>query len=351
MTLILAFESSCDETAVALVGADKVIHAQSILSQMDDHSPYGGVVPEIAARQHIVHIEPLTDAVLREAGRTLHDIDAIAVTAGPGLIGGVIVGVMTAKSIASVTRKPCYAINHLEGHALSVRLNESVPFPYLLFLMSGGHCQILIVHGVGHYEMLGQTLDDAIGEAFDKTAKMMGLGFPGGVHVEAAARTGNPSRFPLPRPYLDRAGCDMSFSGLKTAVRTTLLELQATQGNVSAQDKADVSASLQAAIADIVEHRLRRAIAVCTARSISLSAMVIAGGVAANSAIRERLLAISDDTGLRFCAPPPALCTDNAAMIAWAAHERVAAGFPADALTFEPRARWPLAELTLHKIA
>ena len=342
--LILGFESSCDETAVAVVGTDGIIHSEAILSQIEDHSPYGGVVPEIAARQHILHIERLTQQVLREAGKGLIDIDAIAVTAGPGLIGGVIVGVMTAKAIAAVIKKPVYAINHLEGHALSVRLSDSIPFPYLLFLMSGGHCQIMVVHAVGSYEMLGQTLDDAIGEAFDKTAKMMGLGFPGGAHVEASARNGNAARFTFPRPYLDRAGCDMSFSGLKTAVRTTLIELAAA-GNVNEQDKADVSASLQAAIAAIVEHRLRRAITVCKERNIPISAMVIAGGVAANQVIRSRLLNVSRETAVRFVAPPSALCTDNAAMIAWAAAERITAGLQPDDVNFEPRARWPLSEV------
>jgi N6-L-threonylcarbamoyladenine synthase len=338
---ILGIESSCDETAVAIVGTDGTIHAESILSQIADHSPYGGVVPEIAARQHILHLETLITQTLAQAKMTLQEVEAIAVTAGPGLIGGVIVGVMTAKALAAVLERPIYAINHLEGHALSVRLTHSVSFPYLLFLMSGGHCQIMRVHGVGKYELIGQTLDDAIGEAFDKTAKMMGLGFPGGVHVEACAKAGNAARFAFPRPYLDRAGCDMSFSGLKTAVRTTLLALQA-EGGVSAEDKADVAASLQAAIADIVENRLRRALLLCTERGAGVSAMVIAGGVAANNVIRARLIAVSEETGIPFVAPPPALCTDNAAMIAWAAAERINAGFPADELTFEPRARWLL---------
>ncbi len=341
--LILGIESSCDETAVAIVGTDGVIHAEAILSQIDDHRPYGGVVPEIAARQHIIHLEPLMEQVLHASGMRLADMDAIAVTAGPGLIGGVIVGVMAAKAMAAVLGKPIYAINHLEGHALSVRLKAPVAFPYLLFLMSGGHCQIMIVHAVGDYEILGRTLDDAIGEAFDKCAKMMGLGFPGGIHVEAAARIGDDARFSFPRPYLDRPGCDMSFSGLKTAVRTALLELDA-QGRVSEQDKADVSASLQTAIADIVEQRLKRALDSCRDRAIAPSAFVIAGGVAANGAIRHRLLQVSAETGVRFAAPPPALCTDNAAMIAWAAAERFNAGFPPQDLAFEPRARWLLSD-------
>lgn len=341
-SLILGIESSCDETAAAIVGMDGTIHAQALLSQVESHAPYGGVVPEIAARQHIQHIEPLIEETLRRSQLSLGDIDALAVTAGPGLIGGVIVGVMTAKAIALVQNIPLYAINHLEGHALSVRLSEGVAFPYLLFLMSGGHCQLLLVHGVGRYELLGRTLDDAIGEAFDKTAKMMGLGYPGGPAIQRYAERGNPQAHTFPRPYLDRPGCDMSFSGLKTAVRTRLLALETAHGRVSEQDKADIAASLQETLAAIVADRLDKAAALCRERGIALRGMVIAGGVAANTLIRQRLQETARAHDCPFIAPPVSLCTDNAAMIAWAAIERIREGIPPDSLTVEPRARWPL---------
>ncbi len=339
--IILGIESSCDETAIALVGTDGHIHAQALVSQ-EDHVPYGGVVPEIAARQHSLHMEPLLRQALDQADMTLTDVDAIAVTTGPGLIGGVIVGVMTAKALAVILRLPFYAINHLEGHALSVRLVEPVEFPYLLFLMSGGHCQILIVHGVGEYTLLGETIDDAIGEAFDKSAKMMGLGYPGGVAIETIAKRGNPHRYPFPQPLARRASCDMSFSGLKTAVRTCLLELQETHGQVNDMHKADVAASLQHTIAQIVTDKLTRALKECNHRNIAPCAVVVAGGVAANQTIRQYIQHVCDNYKLPFVAPPLALCTDNAAMIAWAAAERMLAGKPDNPLTTEPRARWPL---------
>ncbi len=344
MNRFLGIESSCDETAVAIVDTDGTIHGQALLSQVKDHLPYGGVVPEIAARQHVLHIEPLLRQLLEETGHALHDMDAIAVTAGPGLIGGVIVGVMTAKALAAVHHLPLYAINHLEGHALSVRLAEPVAFPYLLFLMSGGHCQIMTVHGVGHYTLLGHTLDDAIGEAFDKTAKMMGLGYPGGPAIETHAKQGYPQRFDFPRPYLDRPGCNMSFSGLKTAVRTTLLELDQSETGVTEQDKSDIAASLQHTLSAIVCDRLDRAATHCRQQHIPITAMVIAGGVAANQTIRTQLEQVAAAHDLPFIAPPPELCTDNAAMIAWAGAERINAGFLPDSLEAEPRARWPLAD-------
>lgn len=341
---ILGIESSCDETALAIVTTNGEIIGQKLVSQIDDHAPYGGVVPEIAARQHILHIEPLARALFEDTQLGLNDMHAIAATSGPGLIGGVIIGMMMGKSMAMVTGKPFYGINHLEGHALSVRLEDNVAFPYLLFLMSGGHCQILIVHSVGRYELIGQTLDDAIGEAFDKSAKMMGLGYPGGPAIETHAKTGDAERFAFPRPYLDRDGCDMSFSGLKTAVRTQLLKLD-DAGGVTAQDKCDVAASLQTAIADIVVQRLDRAAHMCQQQHIPISAIVVAGGVAANQAIRTRLVDVAATHEVTFVAPPLALCTDNAAMIAWAGAERINAGLPADGLDIEPRARWPLSEL------
>jgi N6-L-threonylcarbamoyladenine synthase len=341
--IILGIESSCDETAVAIVGNDKTIYAQAIYSQIAEHQPYGGVVPEIAARQHAIHIDGLIEQCLREAGLKLSQIDAIAVTQGPGLIGGVIVGVMQAKAMACVLGIPLYGINHLEGHALTVRLCEDVAFPYLLFLMSGGHCQILLVKGVGRYVLIGQSLDDAIGEAFDKTAKMMGLSYPGGPAIEKLARLGDARRFNFPKPYLDRAGCNMSFSGLKTAVRTCLLELEAN-GGVSETDKADVAASLQHTLGAIVANRLRKAGEICLEAGNDFTAMVVAGGVAANKHIRSELQNVANDFGKPFIAPPTALCTDNAAMIAWAAHEHIMAGLPPSPLTIEPKARMPLVQ-------
>lgn len=339
-TLILGIESSCDETALALVRTDGELVGQTLFSQIDDHAPYGGVVPEIAARAHIEHIEPLAMQLLNETNVTFDDIDVIAATAGPGLIGGVIVGLMMGKSLAYATKKPFYGINHLEGHVLSPRLGTNTAFPYVLFLMSGGHCQLILVRGVGDYEILGRTLDDAIGEAFDKSAKMMGLGYPGGPMIEAYAKKGDATRFQFPRPYLNRRGCDMSFSGLKTAVRTCLLELDKTK--VTEQDKADVAACLQEALSDIVQQRLGRAAKQCMERGITPSALVVAGGVAANTAIRARIHALSLELDIPFVAPPLHLCTDNAAMIAWAAAERVNHGIAPDGLNIEPKARWSL---------
>jgi N6-L-threonylcarbamoyladenine synthase len=339
--IILGIETSCDETAVAIVDTHKNIRAQAIYSQIAEHSAYGGVVPEIAARSHAILLDEMINRCLRDAKLTLKEIDAIAVTQGPGLIGGVIVGVMTAKAIACALNKPLYGINHLEGHALTVRLCDDVKFPYLLFLMSGGHCQILLVEVLGRYHLIGQTLDDAIGEAFDKSAKMMGLPYPGGVHIEKIAKDGDAMRFNLPRPYLDRDGCNMSFSGLKTAVRTILLELDAA-GGVSAQDKADMAASLQATIAEIVANRTLKAAIICRERGFDFNAIVVAGGVAANIAIRDRLVAVAEDLGKPFIAPPIKLCTDNAAMIAWAAAEHILQGIAPSDLRLEPKARMPL---------
>lgn len=341
-SLILGIETSCDETAVAIVGTDKTIHAHVMYSQIAEHQPYGGVVPEIAARNHALHLDGLITECTQQAGMSLRDVDAIAVTHGPGLIGGVIVGVMTAKAIACALNTPLYGINHLEGHALTVRLTDTVAFPYLLFLMSGGHCQLLHVAGVGRYTLLGQTLDDAIGEAFDKTAKMMGLPYPGGPHIELLARTGDPTRFTLPKPYMDKDGCDMSFSGLKTAVRTALLALDRQTEGVSMQDKADMAASLQATLATIVAHKLDKAAIMCHERNLPFTAMVVAGGVAANNALRSAMTHVAAAHHVSFIAPPISLCTDNAAMIAWAAAEHIAAGLPPTPLTLEPHARLPL---------
>jgi len=336
VTLVLGIESSCDETAAALVrlgpGAAREIVAQRIASQDDAHRPYGGVVPEIAARAHVERVTPLVEATLADAGLGLADVDAIAATAGPGLIGGVMVGLVTAKALAMAGDKPLIAINHLEGHALSPRLADpALAFPYLLLLASGGHCQLLRVDGVGRYTRLATTIDDALGEAFDKTAKILGLGYPGGPAVERLAATGDPKAVPLPRPLLGSADPNFSFAGLKSAV------LRAKQAGSHAD--ADIAAAFQQAAIDCVIDRSRRALAAAGA----VSALVVAGGVAANQAIRAALESLAAEAALRFVAPPLALCTDNAAMIAWAGLERLTSGdFAPASLDLAARPRWPL---------
>ena len=332
MRLVLGIESSCDETAAALVREDRVIVAQRIASQDDAHRPYGGVVPEIAARAHTERLAPLIAATLADAGMELADVDAVAATAGPGLIGGVMVGLVTAKALAMAADKPLLAINHLEGHALSPRLADAeLMFPYLLLLVSGGHCQMLEVRGPGNYRRLATTIDDALGEAFDKTAKVLGLGFPGGPAVERIAATGDTRAVPLPRPLLGSAEPHFSFAGLKSAV------LRARQAGIHAD--ADIAAAFQQAAIDCVIDRTRQAIR----RAPGMQALVVAGGVAANRAVRTALEALAAEAGLRFVAPPLALCTDNAAMIAWAGIERLALpGFRPDPLDLAARPRWPL---------
>lgn len=333
---VLGIETSCDETAAAVVDDDR-IRSNLVLSQLVDHAPYGGVVPEIAARRHVDQIDGLVVRAMAEAELGFGDLDAVAATAGPGLIGGVMVGLMTAKAIAVVHRKPLIAVNHLEAHALTVRLTDDVPFPYLLLLVSGGHCQLLVVAGVGMYRRLGTTVDDALGEAFDKTAKLLGLGYPGGPAVEKAAAEGDPGRFPLPRPMRGRPGCDFSFSGLKTAVRMTVDAL----GEPAWQDVADLCAAFQTAAADVVADRVARAGAAARRQHPELRHLVVAGGVAANAFLRRRLEAVAETSGLTLVAPPPQLCTDNAAMVAWTGIERLRAGM-VDGLDAAPRARWPL---------
>jgi N6-L-threonylcarbamoyladenine synthase len=330
--VVLGIESSCDETAAALVRSDRTIIAQHIASQDAAHRPYGGVVPEIAARAHVEVLSPLIAATLADAGMTLADVDAVAATAGPGLIGGVMVGLVTAKALAMASDKPLIAVNHLEGHALSPRLADaSLQFPYLLLLVSGGHCQILVVKGVGRYRRLATTIDDALGEAFDKTAKILGLGFPGGPAVEREALLGDPHAVPLPRPLMGTAEPHFSFAGLKSAV------LRAREGGRF--ETADIAASFQQAALDCVIDRTRRAVG----QAAGVSALVVAGGVAANANIRAGLEALAVEHGLPFVAPPLALCTDNAAMIAWAGLERLKApGFAADPLDISARPRWPL---------
>lgn len=331
MTLVLGIESSCDETAAALVTGDRQILAQAIASQEAEHSPYGGVVPEIAARAHAERLAPLIEKVLAEGGKTLADCDAIAATAGPGLIGGVMVGLVTAKALAMASDTPLLAINHLEGHALSPRLADaSLQFPYALLLVSGGHCQILRVEGVGTYQRLATTIDDALGEAFDKTAKILGLGYPGGPAVERLAREGDPAAVPLPRPLLNSKEPHFSFAGLKSAV------LRAHEAGI--YTRADIAAGFQQAALDCIIDRTRRALAAMP----PVTALVVAGGVAANQAIRTGLEALAAEFELPFTAPPLPLCTDNAAMIAWAGAERLAAGYPADPLDLKARPRWPL---------
>ena len=326
--LILGLESSCDETAAALVTDDGRVLAHRLLGQEAAHAPFGGVVPEIAARAHVEAMEPLVAAAFADAGVTLADVDAIAATAGPGLIGGVMVGLVTGKALAHAAGKPLIAVNHLEGHALSPRLSDrELAYPYLLLLVSGGHCQLLLVEGVGRYRRMATTIDDAAGEAFDKTAKLLGLGYPGGPRVEAAAREGDPYAVPLPRPLKGAAEPHFSFAGLKSAVARA----------VGHHRPEDIAASFQQAVVDCLLDRTRRALAEVP----PVTALVVAGGVAANGVIRGALESLAAEHGLRFVAPPLWLCTDNAAMIAWAGVERFREGLT-DPLDTPARARWPL---------
>ena len=330
MALILGLESSCDETAAALVTSERRILAHKLAGQEAQHAPFGGVVPEIAARAHVEMLTPLVEAALDEAGIALDQVDAIAATAGPGLIGGVMVGLVTGKALAMATGKPLIAVNHLEGHALSPRLADpTLTFPYLLLLVSGGHCQLLLVGNVGHYRRLATTIDDAAGEAFDKTAKLLGLGFPGGPAVERAAAQGDTQAVPLPRPLLGSAEPHFSFAGLKSAV------LRARDSGQYRPE--DIAASFQQAVVDCLIDRTARALQ----QAPNATALVVAGGVAANQAVREALEGLAAQHRLRFVAPPLWLCTDNAAMIAWAGAERLAAGLTDD-LDVPARARWPL---------
>ncbi|WP_031309640.1 tRNA (adenosine(37)-N6)-threonylcarbamoyltransferase complex transferase subunit TsaD [Sphingobium sp. C100] len=330
MTIILGLESSCDETAAALVSADGRILAHRLATQEEAHRPYGGVVPEIAARAHVEALSPLIEAALADAKMTLADVDVIAATAGPGLIGGVMVGLVTGKALAHAAGKPLIAVNHLEGHALSPRLaDRTLQFPYLLLLVSGGHCQLLHVRGPGDYARLATTIDDAAGEAFDKTAKLLGLGYPGGPQVEKAAAKGNPKAVPLPRPLVGTAEPHFSFAGLKSAV------MRAVQSGQYATE--DIAASFQQAVIDCLVDRTRRALR----ESEGVTALVVAGGVAANTSVRMALEKLAAGHDLPFVAPPLWLCTDNAAMIAWAGAERYAVGL-VDDLTVPARPRWPL---------
>ncbi len=338
--VILGIESSCDETAAALVADDRRILADTIFAQIAEHTPFGGVVPEIAARAHLDHLDETIAATMRQAGLGFADIDAVAATGGPGLIGGVIVGVMMGKAIALAHNKPFIAVNHLEGHALTARLTDDVAFPYLLLLVSGGHCQLLIVKGVGRYRRLGATIDDAAGEAFDKAAKLMGLGFPGGPAVSAAAARATAPVRDLPRPMKGRDDCNFSFSGLKTALRQRVEALRAEHAFDDAA-RANLAAGFQAAVVDCLIDRTKRAIDLAQAEYPGLSALVVAGGVAANQHLRAALTDLAGKRRLKIVAPPPRLCTDNAAMIAWAGIERLRLG-ERSGFDYAPRPRWPL---------
>jgi N6-L-threonylcarbamoyladenine synthase len=345
-TLVLGIETSCDETAAAVVtrspDARGQILSNVVRAQWEQHRSYGGVVPEIAARAHVECLDEIIAEAIAKADIGFGDLDAVAVTAGPGLVGGLLVGVMTAKTIALVHGLDLIGVNHLEAHALTVGLTEGLKPPYLLLLVSGGHTQLLIVHDVGRYQRLGSTIDDALGEAFDKTAKLLGLGFPGGPAVERAARAGRPGRFQLPRPMLGRPEAHFSFAGLKTAVRHQALARQP----LTAQDVADLCAEFQAAVTDSVVDRVNRAMGAMTLAANrrgrgDARRLVVAGGVAANRGLRAALMEAAAAAGYSVHVPPPELCSDNAAMVAWAGAERLARGL-ASACEIEVRARWPL---------
>jgi N6-L-threonylcarbamoyladenine synthase len=341
---ILGIETSCDETAAAVLRLDEngpLVLSDIVLGQAAAHAPYKGVVPEIAARAHVEGLDGTIAAAMRDAGLAFSELDGVAATAGPGLIGGVMVGLVAGKAIALAHDKPLLAINHLEGHALSPRLAEGgATFPYLLLLVSGGHCQFIAVLDVGVYRRFGSTIDDALGEAFDKLAKLLDLGFPGGPFVEEAAKKGDPKRFSLPRPLLGREGCDFSFAGLKSACAREVER----HGALGEQDKADLCASFQAAVLDIIADRTRNAMAMFDPIWGARGRLVAAGGVAANQAIRAKLEALAEARGYDFVAPPLKWCTDNAAMIALAGAERFRLGF-SDDLSFPARPRWPLDEV------
>lgn len=337
----LGIESSCDDTAAAIVTSTGDILASVVHSQTELHAAFGGVVPEIAARAHAEKLDLCVEQALDEAGISFRELDAIAVTAGPGLIGGVMSGVMCARGLAAATGLPLIGVNHLAGHALTPRLTDAIAFPYLMLLVSGGHCQFLIVHSADRFERLGGTIDDAPGEAFDKAAKLLALPQPGGPNVEREAANGDPKRYPMPRPLLDREGCDLSFSGLKTALLRARDAVIAQEGGLPQQARADLCAGFQAAVRDVLAEKSRRALRHYMALAPRQASFAVAGGVAANQAIRAELETVSAEFGAQFIAPPLRLCTDNAAMIAWAGLERHQAGVvdPAD---LTPRPRWPL---------
>ena len=339
---VLGLEASCDETAAAVLRADGTVLAEAVLSQEAEHAPFGGVVPEIAARAHLEHLPRLAERVMREAGLGFAGLAGVAATSGPGLIGGLIVGASFGKGLAIAHGLPFVAVNHLEAHALTATLPglvaDRVRFPYLLLLVSGGHCQCVAVEGVGRYRRLGTTLDDAVGEAFDKTAKLLGLPWPGGPALERLARSGDPARYPLPRPLHGRPGCDFSFSGLKTAVAHAVARFPG--GALPERDRADLAAGFQAAVAAVLADRAAHALAMLP----GATALVVAGGVAANAAVRQALSTVAARRGVPLVAPPVRLCTDNAVMVAWAGLERLRLGLT-DPLDHAPRPRWPLESL------
>lgn len=338
---VLGIETSCDETSAAIVSSEREILSNVLISQMDEHNIYGGVVPEVGARAHLEVLETIISQALQQANLTLDSLDGIAVTAGPGLIGGVFVGITMAKAIAAAKKLPFLAVNHLAGHALTVRLSEPLDFPYLLLLVSGGHSQLVLVKSALEYLLLGTTLDDAVGEAFDKVAKILKLPYPGGPSIERLASLGNPKRFKLPRPLLQHKDASLkysfSFSGLKTAVRQEIAQLASFQED----DQRDMAASFQTAALDILVNRSHNALELCLEQKIPLNAFVVGGGVGANQALRKALQKTSEALGIKFIAPPPNLCTDNAAMIAWAGIEKLQLN-AIDSLDFAPRPRWPL---------
>ncbi|MBO7537246.1 MAG: tRNA (adenosine(37)-N6)-threonylcarbamoyltransferase complex transferase subunit TsaD [Alphaproteobacteria bacterium] len=332
---VLGIESSCDETAAAIVSDRKEILSNIIYSQIEEHKPYNGVVPEVAARAHLEKINVVVAKALDDANLSLDNIAAIAGTCGPGLIGGVIVGATFAKSLSFAKKVPFIAVNHIEAHALSVRLTEEVEFPYLLILASGGHCQICVVHDIDNFQILGRTLDDSVGESFDKVSKLLDFGYPGGPIIEKLYHEGNSDKFSLPKPMCSRGNCDFSFSGLKTAV------LNASQKCNSLQDKKDLAASFQKTVAEVMSFKMKQALNFCSDQKIEINAAVISGGVAANLVIRERLQKTCDS--VQFLVPPVKFCTDNGAMIAWLGVEKFKRN-RFDHLDFQPRPRWPLGE-------
>ncbi|MHA6264242.1 tRNA (adenosine(37)-N6)-threonylcarbamoyltransferase complex transferase subunit TsaD [Arenibacterium sp. CAU 1754] len=342
---VLGLESSCDDTAAAIVrhtGGDKgEILSSVVFGQTDLHSAFGGVVPEIAARAHTEKLDICVRDALEQSGLTLNDVDVIAVTAGPGLIGGVLSGVMCAKGLSAATGLPLIGVNHLAGHALTPRLTDAVPYPYLMLLVSGGHCQYLIVRGPEDFSRLGGTIDDAPGEAFDKVARLLGLPQPGGPSVEAEAKSGDPKRFRMPRPLMDRDNCDLSFSGLKTALLRARDQIVAEKGGLTRQDRADLCAGFQQAVVDVLASKTQRALGIYLAENPAVATVAVAGGVAANQPIRASLETVCAENDARFLAPPLALCTDNAAMIAYAGAELFLAGHR-DGLDLAARPRWPL---------
>ncbi len=338
--IFLGIESSCDDTCAAVVSKDRQILSNVVVGQTELHNAFGGIVPEIAARAHTEKLDVAVNSALVDAGVTLQDISGVAVTSGPGLIGGLLSGVMMARGLAVGARLPLVSVNHLAGHALTPRLTDNLAFPYLLLLVSGGHCQLLIVEGPSKFRRLGGTIDDAPGEAFDKSARLLGLPQPGGPQIENAALNGDETRFAFPRPLLDREGCDMSFSGLKTALRRERDFLIVEKGGLSHKDRNDLAASFQKAVADVLVEKTRRAIETYLEYSPGIPAMAVAGGVAANGAIRSGLQKLAKTFQMEFCAPPLMLCTDNAAMIAWAGLELDQVGARDEAVVARPR--WPL---------